>query len=1027
MTTSATEILRLDVDGDGDPDIIERRWQGKRLRWFDENDDATAADVWGDMVHDALQVDVDDDGYYDGPSDYNVKWADRDGDGIPDIQVFNRNPRADSDWVFGKSGAVYFVSIDPGNTGMLTDINWHDLSVSWTRYHRGPNWLSNYHGNATFLKEHAPIWSVEQPEYSWENPFHFFDPDGDGLSEISLRVADDRKFFGEGNNQLRFDGIVDEAWLSFDLDNDTGRDNEMDYDLTLNVRGAPGLDYRDQVHVYPQLRAPDWVLPYYRHSAWRQQTRFVYLKRDNAVARLFGAQWQQAILTVDEDDDSHRWERVELYYPGDPYLLKRGDGNSPIRHVQSDSLGDRGEWDLDFSGEGKLYRAAWDGKIHLLGAERGAWTVDRNRAFWGAAHWNGVSSKEVAKEVGEVIQYRDSDGNGYLDTIIYDYNGDQQPERTDSLIDLGVDDRGRLLDVTTMTWDMLRLENAASAKLAWQQAQRLFRVAFRHGFVDEEIIDLSKATSVQEKYENAFWLKETILRKLLPLVSGKDRMGLLKSHYTSDIAGIERILQRLNQPLGGLPLVPGELSTLDELSSGYSGIFQLSDDDRPGAWCWFQDERVIVDDSSSSNPILLTGVVTYGAPDSEQRGDIDLYWLELNSVASDGALQRGRIELDDQLQMDDHASPSFMIRPDGRYLANWSKHGNDAILRTRISERPGDPTRWADTIRSKPTGSGITYTNPRYLSEGKDGGGQIFNGVRSRGFDSNFVLSDDLGESWRYGGRTLDANDPWPDHADGGRAYVKYAGDGKSKIHLFSTDDHPRVNFNANRTAPGPYLNSIYHAYIEGNQLHRTDGTVIDEDLSDDKATSPTEMTLLLQDGTFLGGDAMRRGWLLDVHVDADGHPFGVFQFRANDDPSDHRYFYARYDGNVWQVNFMAYGGDFFANPHEGDYTGLASVDPSNPDVVFISTSSNPITGKPLISATSGQRQQEIFMGRTYDYGRTWTWAPLTKDSPCDNLRPIVPEWTEGRSVVLWMQGNYPKFYQYDTRIVGQVIQHLVD
>ena len=474
-------------------------------------------------------------------------------------------------------------------------------------------------------------------------------------------------------------------------------------------------------------------------------------------------------------------------------------------------------------------------------------------------------------------------------------------------------------------------------------------------------------------------------------------------------------------PAPALTINPGRMTTLDKLASARSEVFQLSDTDRPGAWCWFQDPRAIVDNSNPAKPILLTGVVTYGEKGSEQRGDIDLYWAKLDSVTA-GPLQRGRIELDDRLQMDDHASPSFMIRPDGRYLVNWSMHGNDKVLRTLISEKPGDPTLWSDTIEAQPTGHGITYTNPHYLADANNGKGVIFNGVRSRGFDSNFVLSDDLGLTWRYGGRTLDASDPWPDHPDGGRAYVKYAGDGKSKIHLFSTDDHPHVNFNEDRTARGDLLNSIYCAYIENNKLHRADGTVIDEDLSDDKAAEPPKMTLLLKDGTLMGADAMRRGWQFDLKTGPDGQPVGIFQFRANDNPDDHRYFYARYDGSTWHVNFLAYGGDNFGRSDQPDYTGLAAVDPSNPDVVYISTSSDPVTGSYLISSASGQRQHEIFMGRTSDFGATWTWAPLTQNSLVDNIRPIVPKWTAGKSVVLWMQGSYPSFYVYDTKIVGQII-----
>ncbi len=454
---------------------------------------------------------------------------------------------------------------------------------------------------------------------------------------------------------------------------------------------------------------------------------------------------------------------------------------------------------------------------------------------------------------------------------------------------------------------------------------------------------------------------------------------------------------------------PGQMvATLDELSSSYSPVFLLGDEDRPGAWCWFQDERAIVDETNPGAPVLLTGVVTYGPTGSDKRGDV----------------VRGRFELDDRMEMDDHGSPAFMIRPDGRYLVTWSKHGTDSLVRSRVSTNPGDPTSWMPTRTTSDTGGGVTYTNPNFLAEANNGAGVVFNGIRSQGFDSNFILSDDLGETWRYGGRVLDALDPWPTDPDGGRAYVKYAGDGKTKVHIFSTDDHPKVNFNEDRTAPGDLLNSIYYGYIENNQLNRNDGHVVDADLGDNVAVPPTLLTTLLKDGTVVGGATMRRGWQLSVSADDAGEPVGIFQFRANDNPDDHRYFYARRTEGTWLVSFLAYGGDYFGSSAQLDYTGLAAVDPANPDVVFISTSSDPVTNAPLISSATGLRQNEIFMGKTSNGGSSWTWVAVTKNSATDNLRPIVPRWTAGKSVVLWMQGNYPSFYTYSTEIVGQVIVH---
>ena len=73
------------------------------------------------------------------------------------------------------------------------------------------------------------------------------------------------------------------------------------------------------------------------------------------------------------------------------------------------------------------------GKLHLAGAEWGAWTVDKNAEFHGGN--KTPSPKPIAPRVEEVVKYTDTDKNGFLDTIEYDYDGDRTIDLRVSLLD----------------------------------------------------------------------------------------------------------------------------------------------------------------------------------------------------------------------------------------------------------------------------------------------------------------------------------------------------------------------------------------------------------------------------------------------------------------------------------------------------------------------------------------------------------------------------------------------------------------
>ena len=157
------------------------------------------------------------------------------------------------------------------------------------------------------------------------------------------------------------------------------------------------------------------------------------------------------------------------------------------------------------------------------------------------------------------------------------------------------------------------------------------------------------------------------------------------------------------------------------------------------------------------------------------------------------------------------------------------------------------------------------------------------------------------------------------------------------------------------------------------------------------------------------------------MQLDAVGLPYIVFSVRhaaSSDDPSLH-FHYARFDGKDWHEHEMAHAGTrLYWN--QIDYTGLAALDPRDPNTLYLSTDADPQTGAPLVSWADGAVHHEIFRGRTADRGATWTWEALTEDSATDNLRPVVATW-DGHLALLWLRGEYHSMLRYEQDVVGLI------
>jgi len=418
-----------------------------------------------------------------------------------------------------------------------------------------------------------------------------------------------------------------------------------------------------------------------------------------------------------------------------------------------------------------------------------------------------------------------------------------------------------------------------------------------------------------------------------------------------------------------------------------------------GGWCWFEGERALMHGGKLNFGSVANGAGLGGVA---RAGNIELTTYDL-------ATGKGNVfVLHERLESDDHDSPALHVRQDGRLLAVYGQHGASPLQRWRITTRPGDTSAWSPE-QTLSVGAGYTYSNVYRLPAEN---GRLYNFHRGVEFNPNYCVSDDDGTTWRYGGHTLFwRRDPADKLGGGGRPYVRYAGNGHDTIHFFCTEDHPR-NF----------ANSLYHGFLRGGKIHRSDGTVVG-DLSRSKEASirPTDLTRVF------AGDANHVGWCLDIRLDSMGRPYVAFSVRVHDasqrtDPraggEDLRYWYGRWDGARWHAREIAHAGARLYAP-EVDYSGLVALHPYDPNQLFLSTNADPRTGKPLLSAADLRRHYEIFKGIASENGAVWSWTHVTRDSTVDNLRPIVPPGDEGMTVLLWLRGTYQSYRYYNQKVVG--------
>lgn len=526
---SGYSLEYLDLNEDGRPDGIRTVTVGDvPVLWLDDDGNMEFGATEGDMVNDCLLLDRNRDGIYD----FIVKWADQDGDGHADLQLVADYPLRPTDavWPHGH----YMIVLDTDRDNIFNYIDWNTFRLESWRKSGICDFYPDYSGQTAFLKMHASTDKIGDLRLNWENPFLFYDPDRDGLTEIAVRLLDSPPHMKNDSlpntyDYMQLTGRIDWVSIAVDLDNDNSPGNEFDFDFTLGFQGE-GFDYSDQRHPLRNMRGLPEADRFFPDPRIRQLKELVYADHAHARDLIFGrGEWSRVNFVYDEDDDCGRWERVEFCEDRDPFRVGSNNGGFD-NHTQSDASGDRGEWDTDNSGGGKLYVSRFDGRLHLYGAERGIWRIDQNANYYQG--WDRLWLRRDPERFA-TVRYTDRDCNGFFDFLEYDLDGDGKFETTTDLHALGLDDRCELIDVSKYSYRNYRCLMRRISNAMWRRAEQAVIVAEYYGIHTVWYAKLKQAFSERERYHKGYWLQYYLYRDLAEKFSEEGRTDLLLRLHTA--------------------------------------------------------------------------------------------------------------------------------------------------------------------------------------------------------------------------------------------------------------------------------------------------------------------------------------------------------------------------------------------------------------------------------------------------------------------------------------------------------------
>ncbi len=425
-----------DLNLDGVADTLIAKWNGKtmafvsdagRLPWpaKHENDDwndyfnrafnagADPPVTWNPMRRGwggyAILVDLDDTGRFDDPADWYYKVLDLNGDGDPDGEYYHAYP--------GHNHCSK-LHINLSGEHEMSSLNWKDFAYGYeNRSVAGGKYIMNVHGNGLFMNTYAP-----EVQTGIENPLAWYDFDFDGHNNMSMRNSSANY---EDSSRTRHRARFEQVEIAFELNGNTSEKRWHSLDMQMTFVGDQryrdkrepekpgGLPYGhhvDRVRGLEGLKDAEFLSDNLRVKRLEVIRRYMPYMDGYKIATDF-PDWHSVWLQFDEDDDDTRWEEMFSRY-------------EPENFVLTDRIGDRYERDSQFEGGGKLYVGRFDGRIHLYHADFAVWDEDPWALFKGEEqYFSTVTDRPDDGPEPPVglryprIRYRDTDGNGFIDTI----------------------------------------------------------------------------------------------------------------------------------------------------------------------------------------------------------------------------------------------------------------------------------------------------------------------------------------------------------------------------------------------------------------------------------------------------------------------------------------------------------------------------------------------------------------------------------------------------------------------------------